>query len=93
MLFVMVRGRHRGLPLAIDRSILLPGEELMRRMDKEYSEQGARVPENLEDLCENIKQCGEVLRETGETEQDPERSQVTEFEHSQSRAKGITHIE
>jgi potassium uptake Trk family protein len=30
MLFVMVRGRHRGLPLAIDRSILLPGEELMK---------------------------------------------------------------
>ncbi|KAF1943825.1 cation transporter, partial [Clathrospora elynae] len=24
MLFVMVRGRNRGLPLAIDRSILLP---------------------------------------------------------------------
>jgi potassium uptake Trk family protein len=38
LLFVMVRGRHRGLPFAIDRSILLPGEELMRRMDQEYSE-------------------------------------------------------
>ncbi|KAL1595734.1 hypothetical protein SLS60_009423 [Paraconiothyrium brasiliense] len=37
MLFVMVRGRHRGLPLAIDRSILLPGEELMKRLDEEYS--------------------------------------------------------
>ncbi|KAJ4344577.1 uncharacterized protein N0V89_012321 [Didymosphaeria variabile] len=36
MLFVMVRGRHRGLPLAIDRSILLPGEELMKRLDEEY---------------------------------------------------------
>ncbi|KAL5426825.1 hypothetical protein PMIN04_001761 [Paraphaeosphaeria minitans] len=36
MLFVMVRGRHRGLPLAIDRSILLPGEELMKRLDLEY---------------------------------------------------------
>lgn len=37
MLFVMVRGRHRGLPLAIDRSILLPGEDLMKRLDSEYS--------------------------------------------------------
>jgi Trk-type K+ transport system membrane component len=36
MLFVMVRGRHRGLPLAIDRSILLPGEELMKTLDLEY---------------------------------------------------------
>lgn len=25
---VMVRGRHRGLPVAIDRAVLLPGEEL-----------------------------------------------------------------
>ncbi|CAK3950479.1 high-affinity potassium transport -like [Lecanosticta acicola] len=25
--FVMLRGRHRGLPVAIDRAILLPGEE------------------------------------------------------------------
>lgn len=26
--FVMLRGRHRGLPVAIDRAILLPGEEI-----------------------------------------------------------------
>src|SRR5439155_728312 len=25
---VMIRGRHRGLPVAIDRAILLPGEHL-----------------------------------------------------------------
>ena len=25
---VMIRGRHRGLPVAIDRAVLLPGEEL-----------------------------------------------------------------
>lgn len=35
---VMLRGRHRGLPLAIDRSILLPGESLMKKMDHEYNE-------------------------------------------------------
>jgi potassium uptake Trk family protein len=38
MLAVMIRGRHRGLPLAIDRSILLPGEDLMHKMDQEYNE-------------------------------------------------------
>lgn len=26
--FVMIRGRHRGLPVAIDRAVLLPGEHL-----------------------------------------------------------------
>ena len=25
---VMIRGRHRGLPVAIDRAVLLPGEGL-----------------------------------------------------------------
>jgi hypothetical protein len=48
MLAVMLRGRHRGLPLAIDRSILLPGEELMHRMDQEYNELGLELNENKE---------------------------------------------
>ncbi|CAD6573172.1 MAG: hypothetical protein ASARMPRED_005922 [Alectoria sarmentosa] len=30
-------GRHRGLPMAIDRAVLLPGQELMERLDKEYN--------------------------------------------------------
>ena len=41
LLFVMIRGRHRGLPLAIDRSILIPGEELLHKMDEEYNDRGA----------------------------------------------------
>ena len=40
MLALMIRGRHRGLPLAIDRSILLPGEDLMHKMDQHYNEYG-----------------------------------------------------
>jgi potassium uptake Trk family protein len=74
LLFVMVRGRHRGLPLAIDRSILLPGEELMRRMDKEYSEQGANSHEGIEELMDHIEKSGEHVPETGKGEQDPERN-------------------
>lgn len=54
MLFVMIRGRHRGLPLAIDRSILLPGEELMRRMDNEYSAKGIHVREDGDELVIDI---------------------------------------
>jgi potassium uptake Trk family protein len=76
MLFVMVRGRHRGLPLAIDRSILLPGEELMRRMDAEYSELGAYSPEDVEELREDIEQSGKRLPGMKQGKQDPERGLV-----------------
>ncbi|KAH7066256.1 potassium transport protein-like protein 1 [Paraphoma chrysanthemicola] len=76
MLFVMVRGRHRGLPLAIDRSILLPGEELMRRMDKEYSEQGILSTEEVEELREDIQQSGTTGTGTALAEQNPERRRV-----------------
>ncbi len=34
LIVVMLRGRHRGLPMAIDRAVLLPGQELMERLDR-----------------------------------------------------------
>ena len=37
LIVVMLKGRHRGLPMAIDRAVLLPGQELMERMDREYN--------------------------------------------------------
>ena len=37
LLTVMLRGRHRILPMAIDRAVLLPGQELMEKLDKESS--------------------------------------------------------
>jgi potassium uptake Trk family protein len=76
MLFAMVRGRHRGLPLAIDRSILLPGEELMHRMDKEYSAKGTEDPKEEAELRDDIEGSGEApsnsTKKTGKGEQDPE---------------------
>lgn len=33
----MLRGRHRILPAAIDRAVLLPGESTMLRLDKDYN--------------------------------------------------------
>ncbi|KAH7377368.1 cation transport protein-domain-containing protein [Pyrenochaeta sp. MPI-SDFR-AT-0127] len=72
MLFVMVRGRHRGLPLAIDRSILLPGEELMRRMDAEYGAQGTVDREEVEELISDIEQSGVVGSEPVKKEQNSE---------------------
>jgi Trk-type K+ transport system membrane component len=58
MLFAMVRGRHRGLPLAIDRSILLPGEELVQRLDQEYSDRRACPEQALDELARDINQSG-----------------------------------
>lgn len=34
LIAVMIRGRHRGLPSAIDRSIMLPGEQNMKNLDR-----------------------------------------------------------
>lgn len=81
MLFVMVRGRHRGLPLAIDRSILLPGEELMQPMDAEYSDRGVYSPEEVEELREDVEQSGVRLPGMKKGEQDPERNRS---DHSRS---------
>lgn len=47
---VMLRGRHRILPMAIDRSILLPGQGLLEEMDRHYN------PELDRDLEEEIRE-------------------------------------
>lgn len=74
MLFVMVRGRHRGLPLAIDRSILLPGEELMQRLDAEYGGRGGASAEDLQEPITNIEDSGTQTgcSKSGAAQQDPE---------------------
>ncbi|GME24217.1 Cation transporter [Neofusicoccum parvum] len=74
MLAVMLRGRHRGLPLAIDRSILLPGEELMHRMDDEYGEFG-RWSSEEERAVRHDEESGkrDLGPGKGLNEQDPER--------------------
>jgi Trk-type K+ transport system membrane component len=40
---VMLRGRHRGLPVAIDRAVLLPGENLTRKEEEDYEIRRART--------------------------------------------------
>ncbi|KAF2083681.1 TrkH-domain-containing protein, partial [Saccharata proteae CBS 121410] len=75
MLAVMLRGRHRGLPLAIDRSILLPGEDLMHRMDEEYNEDGKLREEDVDEVRRDEEESGNrgVAKGKGVEEQDPER--------------------
>lgn len=36
LMTVMLRGRHRVLPMAIDRAILLPGQDIMEELDKKF---------------------------------------------------------
>ena len=38
LMTVMIRGRHRILPMAIDRAVMVPGEELMEKLDKDFRE-------------------------------------------------------
>lgn len=75
MLFVMVRGRHRGLPFAIDRSILVLGEELMRRMDREYNERGGFGEGEEREVRREEEMSGEGWQEEGQGigAQDPEK--------------------
>jgi Trk-type K+ transport system membrane component len=40
---VMIRGRHRGLPVAIDRAVLLPGENLMRKEEEDHEIRRAKT--------------------------------------------------
>jgi Trk-type K+ transport system membrane component len=72
LMAAMLRGRHRGLPLAIDRSILLPGEELMHRMDQEYSSKGTENPQGEAELRNDIENSGENPPNSGKGDQDPE---------------------
>jgi potassium uptake Trk family protein len=94
MLFTMVRGRHRGLPLAIDRSILLPGEELMRRMDKEYSSKGIEDPEEEAELRDDIESSGEApakgTKKAGQGEQDPEDRRNSQPNNKTGQESGET---
>jgi len=80
VILVMIRGRHRGLPLAIDRSILLPGEKLMHKLDGSYNKNGGKETSKVKDEEEEIHKDEEESGETdeaagkGPSEQDPERS-------------------
>lgn len=72
LLTVMLRGRHRGLPLAIDRSILLPGEDLMHRMDQHYNEDGVLDRQDEARIRRDEDLSGREDDGQG-AEQDPER--------------------
>ncbi|KAK3178837.1 hypothetical protein OEA41_000974 [Lepraria neglecta] len=76
LIVIMIRGRHRGLPMAIDRAVLLPGQELMEKMDREYNgptrEWGLKREKGLVREEERGSQA-----ENEEEGQDPEQNALT----------------
>ena len=88
MLAVMLRGRHRGLPLAIDRSILLPGQDLMNNIDAEYREVGKISIEEEQELRKAEENSGKPREgKSGRhtEEQDPELSITNHSGHGTQR--------
>lgn len=74
LICVMLRGRHRGLPYAIDRAVLLPGEELMEKMDREVNMKGPRWQAQEERV--RREQEGKQVEDENEG-QDPEQDERT----------------
>ena len=71
LLTVMLRGRHRILPMAVDRAVLLPGHELMERLDGEvHGAKGSEWREVKGRIREDER--GAQAERPGAHQQDPE---------------------
>jgi Trk-type K+ transport system membrane component len=68
LLTVMLRGRHRILPMAVDRAVLVPGQELMQKLDREYSgnASGERNWRDVEERIFEEERGGQVEEEKSE---------------------------
>ncbi|MCJ1471866.1 hypothetical protein MMC13_000507 [Lambiella insularis] len=72
LMAVMIRGRHRSLPMAIDHAVLLPGQELMEKMDREYH--GGGGDKHIEQEEARVREDEEGSQvEKQEEGQDPEQ--------------------
>jgi len=81
LIVIMIRGLHRGLPMAIDRAVLLPGQELMERMDHEYN--GTRAEDE-----EKVRRNEEGTQaERDEKGQDPEQKADTADQIRQDKSE------
>ena len=80
LMAVMIQGRHRGLPMAIDRAVLLPGQELMEKMDREYSGRGKGNGQRLNEEKERVRED-----ESGGQAEDKEKGQDPEQDDSTRR--------
>lgn len=77
---VMLRGRHRVLPMAIDRAILLPGQDLMEKLDERFRsnrESGADWERNRQKIREE-ERGSDVEDEQEQGKQDKDLRSATE---------------
>jgi hypothetical protein len=65
----MLRGRHRILPAAVDRAVLVPGQGLMERLDREFA---GRVSEEDEEKIRERERGGQTERGEGRVDPDEE---------------------
>jgi hypothetical protein len=80
----MLRGRHRILPAAVDRAVLVPGQGLMERLDRELAAErpggaGVVVSEKDEERIREIERGEQAEREEGRVdteENDKEEAKV-----------------
>ena len=75
LMSVMLRGRHRILPMAVDRAILLPGQDIMEEMDRKSRGDSENGGERRTDEAEIRKEeeGEEVEHETGAGKDDKVR--------------------
>lgn len=90
LVVVMIRGRHRGLPMAIDRAVLLPGEELMQKMDHEYHATPMEKQEraDIEGKIRRMESGSQA--ENAEEAQDPGQNESTRKEMHQHKTEKVT---
>ena len=81
---VMLRGRHRILPLAIDRAVLLPGQSMMERMDEQFRKRNVDAAEWKEekDKIRDLMEGAQAEKPGGR--QAPDQSTSTKTEEKDS---------
>ena len=73
----MLRGRHRILPAAVDRAVLVPGQGLMERLDRELTavKTGGAEPvvsKEDEERIREVERGGQAERGEGKVDTDEE---------------------
>ncbi|CAI6294506.1 unnamed protein product [Periconia digitata] len=62
---MMLRGRHRGLPYALDRAILLPSESLHKKEEEDATRRARRSSMGVNELTHTISEGSPTLVRTG----------------------------
>ena len=75
LLTVMLRGRHRILPMAVDRAILLPGQELMEKLDKQSMKSSSQQWQKIEQRIREEERGSQAEIPGDSGQQDPEQNQ------------------